>query len=198
MMSDNEIIRRVQGGERELFGELHARHHDRIFRFVARAIFEREAAQDVACEVWLRAYGAVDKFRPQGDRSVVSWLMRIASNLITDYRRRLPPLEREENEGEITLHLVSPAAEKEVFRHEQSRAVRAAIATLSSGDQQIILLAHHHDLTCTEIAGVLQKPSISAVTSHLHRAMKHLKTALESSGWFCETMDIDEPRQARA
>lgn len=198
MMTDNDIIRRVQKGERELFGELHTRHHDRIYRFVARSIFEREAAQDVACEVWLRAYAAVDKFQPQGERSAVAWLLRIASNLVTDYRRRLPPLEREENETEVTLYLVSPAAEKEVMRGEQSRAVREAIATLSPGDQQIIYLAHSEDLSCAEIAAVLQKPSISAVTSHMHRAMKHLKKALEGSGWFCDMAETPTGRNAVA
>lgn len=187
MLSDNEIVLRVQGGERELFGELHVRHHERIYRYVSRSIFEREAAQDVACEVWLRAYAAVDKFEPRSDSSVIAWLMRITSNLITDYRRRLPTTNlADETENEPILQLVSPAAEREVFRHEQAYAVRRAMQTLSDGDRQIIHLAHQDDLSCRQIADVLGKPSVSAVTSHLYRAMRHLKTALEQSGWFGE------------
>lgn len=187
MLTDNEIIDRVKNGERELFGELHVRHHERIFRYVSRSIFEREAAQDVACEVWLRAYAAVDRFEARGENSVISWLMRIAANLITDYRRRLPSVDlTDEVESEPMLQLVSPAAEREVMRHEQAFAVRRAMQTLSDADRQIIHLAHQDDLSCRQIADILGKPSVSAVTSHLYRAMRHLKTALEQSGWFGE------------
>lgn len=187
MISDNDIIRRVQQGERELFGELHARYHERIYHHVARSIFEREAAQDVACETWLRAYAAVDRFEPRSDYSVPAWLLRIATNLVTDYRRRLPSVEwTDEIEQEPMLRLMSPAAESEVMRREQSLAVRRALGTLSDGDRQIIHLAHQDDLNCQEIASILGKPSVSAVTSHLYRAMQHLKRALEASGWFPE------------
>ena len=187
MISDNDLIRRVQNGERELFGELHTRYHERIYHHVARSIFEREAAQDIACETWLRAYAAVDRFEPRNDYSVVAWLLRIATNLVTDYRRCLPAVELcDESEQEPTLRLMSPGAESEVMRREQSLAVRRALGTLSEGDRQIINLAHQDDLNCQEIAAVLGKPSVSAVTSHLHRAMRHLKQALEKSGWFPE------------
>jgi RNA polymerase sigma-70 factor, ECF subfamily len=188
LLSDNDIIRRVQRGERELFGELHSRHHERVYRYVAQSIFQRETAQDVAGEVWVRAYRAVDRFQPRGDHSVTAWLLRIAANLITDYRRQLPamPLSMEEEETPAQLRLVAPAADQEVLRDEQARVVRRALRQLSSGDQQIIYLAHQDDLSCQEIAAALNKPSVSAVTSHLHRAMRHLKAKLEDSGWFAE------------
>ncbi len=185
-MTDNDIILRVQNGERELFGELHARYHERVYRHIGRSIFDFDTAQDIAGEVWMRAYTAVDRFSPRESHSVVAWLLRIASNLVTDHRRRLPVCEVCDDYEEKTLRLVSPAAEREVLRAEQSRAVRRALETLSEVDRQIIQLAHDNDLSCREIAFVLNKPSISAVTSHLHRAMRHLKIALEQSGWFGE------------
>jgi RNA polymerase sigma-70 factor (ECF subfamily) len=189
MISDVEIIRRVQRGERELFGELHTRYHERIYRHVAQSIFQREAAQDVAGEVWLRAYGAVDRFDPRGEATVLAWLLRIATNLVTDYRRRLHPettLELDDD-GPLPLRLVAPAAEAEMLRQERVEEVRRALADLSPRDREIILLAHQNDLSCAEIATALNKPSISAVTSHLHRAMQHLKARLCENGWFGET-----------
>lgn len=186
MLSDNDIIERVQRGERELFGELHTRYHERIYRTIGRSIFDADTAQDIAGEVWVRAYAAVDRFSPREQHSAIAWLLRIAANLVTDHRRRLPVGETCDDYEEKTLRLVSPAAEREVMRHEQSRAVRQAMETLSDGDRQIIQLAHDNDLSCREIAAALDKPSVSAVTSHLHRAMRHLKTALEQSGWFAE------------
>ncbi|MBV9867631.1 MAG: RNA polymerase sigma factor [Abitibacteriaceae bacterium] len=187
MLTDNEIIRRVQKGERELFGELHTRHHERVYRYVAHSIFQREAAQDVASEVWLRAYAAVDRFEPRAENSVMAWLLRIATNLITDYRRRLgPECQQWEEDSETPLRLLSPAAEHEVMSAERSRAVRHALSQLSDNDRQIIYLAHQNELSCAEIAVAMNKPSVSAVTSHLHRAMGHLREKLEQSGWFGE------------
>jgi len=197
MLSDHDIITRVQRGERELFGELHTRYHERIYRTIGRSIFDPDTAQDIAGEVWVRAYAAVDRFSPRESHSVVAWLLRIAANLVTDHRRRLPVGETCDDYEEKTLRLVAPAAEREVLRMEQSRAVRRALETLSEGDRQIIHLAHDNDLSCREIAVVLDKPSVSAVTSHLHRAMRHLKTALEQSGWFSEHSDNADKRAAR-
>lgn len=187
MLSDNEIIQRVQQGQRELFGELHTRHHERIYRYVAHSIFQREAAQDVAGEVWLRAYGAVDRFQPRSENSVLAWLLRIAANLVTDYRRRLgPECQQLDEETDTPLRLLSPAAEHEVLAAERARAVRGALLQLSDSDREIIYLAHQNELSCAEIAVAMNKPSISAVTSHLHRAMCHLREKLEQTGWFGE------------
>lgn len=187
MLTDNEIIRRVQQGERELFGELHTRHHERVYRYVAHSIFQREAAQDVASEVWLRAYAAVDRFQPRAESSIISWLLRIATNLITDYRRRLgPECQQWEENTETSLRLLSPAAEHEVMAAEKARVVRQAISQLSDSDREIIYLAHQNELSSAEIAVAMNKPSVSAVTSHLHRAMGHLRHKLENTGWFGE------------
>jgi len=208
MLSDQDIIARVQAGERELFGELHARHHERVYRFIGRSIWACESAQDVAGEVWLRAYTAVDRFEVRPDAGVLAWLLRIAANAVTDYRRRLgPETQPWESDEAPTLYLVegssakgnaieprfsSPGAESEVMRRERSRAVHRALSLLSEGDRRIIALAHQEELSSTEIALALGKPSISAVTSHLHRAMTHLRLKLAELGWLDEGRADDQ------
>ena len=196
-LTDAELVRRVQAGERELFGELHVRHHERVFHFVGQSIWQREAAQDVACEVWLRAYNAVDNFEIRVGASVLSWLLRIAANLVTDYRRRLgPEVESwEENEERLAPVLLTPATESQVINRERVRAVREAFQALSSGDQQIIYLAHQSGLTSTEIATALGKASVSAATSHLHRAMTHLRRRLQSEGWMEDGADLNQAKE---
>lgn len=194
--SDGEILRRVQAGERELFGELHTRHHERIYRYVAQSIWQREAAQDISCEVWLRAYNAVDRFEVRNGASVLSWLLRIASNLVTDYRRRLGPETEswEENEERLTPALVTPGTESQFLQRERARAVRSAFSELSASDQQIIYLAHQDGLSSAEIAHALNKPSVSAVTSQLHRAMTHLRDRLRRQGWLNDENESSRSR----
>lgn len=196
--TDGEIVKRVQAGERELFGELHTRHHERIYRYVAQSIWQREAAQDISCEVWLRAYNAVDRFEVRGGASVLAWLLRIASNLVTDYRRRLGPETEswEENEERLAPSLVAPGTESQYLQRERARAVRSAFGELSASDQQIIYLAHQNGLSSAEIAQALGKPSVSAVTSQLHRAMTHLRERLRRQGWLNEEGETQRSRYA--
>jgi RNA polymerase sigma-70 factor, ECF subfamily len=183
--SDAEILWRVQAGERQLFALLYDRHHERVFRFVSRSVWQRENAQDIASEVWLRAYNAVDRFEVRRESSIVAWLLRIASNLVTDYRRRLGPEceSWEESEETISPRATESSTERLFWKRERLRALRDAFGTLSFNDQQIIMLAHGRGLSSAQIAVVLGKPSISAVTSHLHRAMSHLREKLRRAGW---------------
>ena len=197
MLSDCEIVRRVQNGERELFGELHVRHHERVFRFVAHSIWQREAAEDIAADVWLRAYAACDKFVPQNENSVLSWLLKIASHRVTDYRRRLKPQISLDDADESPLQLTSPGAERQTMQRENVREVRKALSQLKESDRQIIYLAHLNELSSSQIAQILEKNSVSAVTSHLHRAMRHLKTILETNDWFGEkNLDVVDVNDA--
>lgn len=184
-LDDLEIIARVQNGQRELFGELHRRHHDKVLRFIQNSVWERESAQDLASEAWIRAYNAVDRFEPRESKSVVGWLMRICANLITDYRRKLgPETQAFEEEDEYTLpQFIVAGTERDFWAREQFKAIREAFCQLSPGDQKIIFLAHGQERTSAEIAEILGKPSASAVTSHLHRAMGSLRTKITQSGW---------------
>lgn len=184
-LSDQEIVRRVQCGERELFGELHTRHYEKVLNYVLRSIWQRETAQDVAGEAWIRALGAIDRFEVREDTSVVGWILRIAANLITDYRRRLGP-ETQSFEDETDFgapQFIVPGTEREFWRRERARAISSALEDLTESDRQIIALSHREGYSGAQIAQILGKPSTSAVTSHLHRAMNHLRDKLQTAGW---------------
>src|SRR5687767_12979164 len=57
----------------------------RVFRFVLSSVRDRDAAETLTQDCFMRAYRARDRFR--GDSSVITWLMRIAVNLVRDYGR---------------------------------------------------------------------------------------------------------------
>ena len=178
---ETTIIRRIQRGERELFGELHDRYYVRVRRYVEVAVFQREEAQSLALDAFVRAYESLDRFRPQGEGSFLSYLLRIASNLVTDYRRRLPraesvPLEELDNDPPLTL--LPPTPEEELLQQEQVAQVQRALAELNVDDRQIIHLAYEEDLTRQQIAEVMGKPSVTSVTSHLYRALQKVRDTL--------------------
>ncbi|NCO41907.1 MAG: hypothetical protein COZ06_31175 [Armatimonadetes bacterium CG_4_10_14_3_um_filter_66_18] len=180
MPSDEEIIRQVQRGDRERFGELHLRHYPRVRRYVSRFVFDEEEAMDLALEVFVRAYRSVDSYETQERVTYLAYLLRIAQNLVTDYRRRLPPSQLapvDEFEPE------APAARRsfgeELAAWQTRRRVQWAMSQVSKEDQQVLTLAYVEELSRQEIAHVLGKPSVTAVTTQLYRATRRVRALLE-------------------
>src|SRR5262245_29893371 len=122
---DRAVIQAAQRGEREAFDVLVERHQKDVYRLCYRYVNNHEDANDMAQEVFLKAYRAIGRFR--GDSSFTTWLYRIAVNTCLNFRAaRRPPAE------EVTEAL--PDKGRSVLdrleRDERSRRVRAAVAQL--------------------------------------------------------------------
>jgi RNA polymerase sigma-70 factor (ECF subfamily) len=194
-LTDEEIVQRVQAGDRPLFAELHRRHYQKVWRFARRSLLNAEAAEDVACDTFLRAYGSIDRFRVRRDGGFLSFLVRIASNLIVDRARRLSNAGSvsldDEEDWASRLPDESPQPLEQLLQHERVSRVRDALTRLSLSDRQILLLAYEQGLSAKEVAQVMDKPSVTAVTSHLHRALTKLRTLLSNDDYFTPTTGGD-------
>ncbi len=192
--ADEDIIGRVQRGNRELFHVIFERHYDRIAAYVRRSLSDAEEAQDVAAEVFVRAYQCVDGFDLSAGSRYLTYLYTIAHNLLADRWRKQQEVNgsmgqwvNEEGEAPAEPADDAPSPLEQMLRREMIERVRQGIAKLPPDHQQIIHLAFDRDLTAADIMQIMGKPSITAVTSHLHRAMKRLKSVLEQSGYFFDS-----------
>src|SRR5215203_2456218 len=88
--SDEELVRRAQGGEREAFGALYDRYLGRVYAYCYRMLGNHEAAEDANAEVFERALTALPMYRTGSFRS---WLFAIAHNVVTDALRWGRPTE---------------------------------------------------------------------------------------------------------
>ena len=187
-MTDEEIVRAVQSGDRELFAELHRRHYQKVWRFARRSLLEGEAADDVACETFLRAYSSIDRFRVRRDGGFLAFLFRIATNLMADRARRLahgtPVSFDDEEDWAGRLPDEAPPPLEQVLHQERVRRVRDALGRLPLPDRQILLLAYEGELSAREVMQAMGKPSVTAVTSHLHRALTKLRNLLATDDYF--------------
>jgi RNA polymerase sigma-70 factor (ECF subfamily) len=174
---DEEIIRRVQQGEGKLFSVIFERYYGRLERFVRHLGVPESDLADVLGETFARAFARVQSFRPDTGARYVSYLFTIARNLVTDRLRergRTPEmLVLEEVWLEADPNGVDP--EDAVLRQEEIGRIREALARLSASDRQIIVLSYDRELSCREIMQIMGKPSITAVTTHLYKAMKRLR-----------------------
>ncbi|MGQ9524950.1 MAG: RNA polymerase sigma factor [Armatimonadota bacterium] len=194
-MTDEEIVRLVQSGDRLAFVELHRRYYQRIWRYARRSAVDPDTASDIASEVFLRAYRNIDRFKIRRDGSFGAFLFRIATNLLADRARRQPKVQQVsiDEVQDLVEHVPStePVPLDRILQEERIARVRKSLARLPMSDRQIVLLSYEKGLSVKEIASIMGKPSLTAVTSHLHRALCKLRDMLsnDEASEHCEGED---------
>lgn len=158
---DGELIRLCLSGEQAAFDDLAARHYRRVYNVVYRMLGNREEAEDVTQETFLRVYSRLDTFR-QG-ASFVAWVRRIASNLCIDHVRRRKgqsvSLDQQFESGvELADESLDGQPEDRLEMAEDTRRVMAAVEKLSGRQRAVLVLRHVEGLKIDEIAETLKMP----------------------------------------
>jgi RNA polymerase sigma-70 factor, ECF subfamily len=172
------LVERARAGDREAFEELVRRHADRLHAVVLRFVADREAADEVTQEAFLRAWRGIGRF--QGRSRFFTWLYRIGIN---EAKRRAT---REPAEQTISLDeepiLEAPDwSEAPETRAEQSdlrQVLERSIRALPVKYRAPVILRDVEGLTTEEAAEVMDL-SQAAFKSRLHRARLLLRRALD-------------------
>src|SRR4029077_9262731 len=102
--ADEELVFRIRAGEEDLFEVLVRRYQSRVLAHVARMVGSRDDALDLSQEIFLKVFGALDRYNPAYKFS--TWVFRIAGNAAVDHlRKRRPrtvPLETQDSEGRVS------------------------------------------------------------------------------------------------
>lgn len=172
MNEDGELARRAAQGDQEAFSELVRRHQAALFHLAYRILGERETAEDVVQETFLRAWKVLPRYDPA--RPFAPWLKKIAINLCLNLlKRRFPSLSapREAASNDQTPEVTA-------IQREQEHSVHTAILSLPPRYRVVIELRHFQDMTYAEIAQTLHCP-LSDVKSNLFRARRLLLEKLQ-------------------
>ncbi len=179
MSSDSEIIEAVLAGHETRFSELFERYQRRLFGLLWHACSDRELAEDLGQEAFLRAFRKLHLY--SGEAQFYTWLARIALNLLASYRRKRrieTVLGREGFEVATDSIGDSEKPELDVELSETQQCVRAAIAMLEEDRRVVILLRDFDGMDYETIAELLSIP-IGTVRSRLHRARLDLKSLFQ-------------------
>ncbi len=166
------------------FKTLVYRHKDRVYRFALYMLGNREDAEDVVQDVFVRLWR---QRPPQQIRSWEGWLMRVTHNLCVDRlrrrqfeQRRMMPLEHVANPDSLMTRVpVNPDPATEVERNDVRRYLLQAIRRLPDPLRAAVLLREIEGMHYQEIADAMQVP-LHSVKAYLHRARKQLRTVLKS------------------
>ena len=180
---DEELVARSLRGDPDSFGQLVARYQDRLVSFLYRMVRDLDTAHDLAQEVFLRVYQALDRFDPQFKFS--TWTFRVAHNLgIDEIRRRKvrwvplqqrPEGEDEGRERELPGH--GPTPYQELRNDQRGDAIQGAIDALPPDYRELIVLRHYAELSYEEIAQLKGMP-LGTVKNKLFRGRQMLKAEL--------------------
>ncbi len=185
---DVQLMLRVRDGDDAAFAQLVERYQDRVVGIFHHVLRDREAAEDLAQDVFLRVYRARDRYEPTAKFS--TWLFRIANNLASNTRRSKGRRKEVQVVGSESGPLgVRPAESMAVdesglrpsrlFATDELReVVRQALETLSERHRMALLLHKFEDMNYAEI-GEAMDLSLPAVKSLLSRARESLRSKLE-------------------
>jgi RNA polymerase sigma-70 factor (ECF subfamily) len=177
---DRELIAAVLKGDQESFSELVDRYQGRVVNYLFRLLRDVDEAHDLAQEVFLKIYQALDRYDPQYKFS--TWLFRVARNAAIDRirKRRIHfvsmDTRRDDHGPEGTWEPKSTAAGpySDLRNVERGAAIQQAIDALPWEYRQLIVLRHYGELTYDEIA-TSQKMPLGTVKNKLFRARQMLK-----------------------
>ncbi len=185
--TDQEVVQRARAGREDAYRELLRRYQRPVFSLIYRMVRDRELAEDLAQETFVKVLNALDTYRPEFKFS--SWIFKIANNAAIDHlrRRQLDTLSLEGAPGatspdrvEATALQLSDKGEtplQEMEARELGSAIERAIGRLRPEYQACVILRHIEDRPYEEIAEILDLP-LGTVKTYLHRARAELKEIL--------------------
>jgi len=172
--NEPELVTRALAGEESAWVELIRCHQQAVFRMAWLLLTNREEAEDVAQETFLRAFASLSRF--DRDRPLRPWLLRIAHNLALNRRRGLNRAWRAVQRF-VAGAPSSGTVPDPTSQHDDTEQLWQAVRRLSPADQQIIYLRYFLGLSVQECAQSLEIAE-GTVKSRLSRALSRLQGLL--------------------
>lgn len=184
---DRALARKARRGDRQALVELYGRHRSRLLGFLIGQLRERDAAEEVFQEVWLKVLAGIEQYRTSRG-PFRAWLFRVAANAAVDRMRRDavragPELDAPAGDGEESERVVDglaspePSPERAGGSALLARELAAGLAELGERQHTAVLLRHQQGFAYRELARVLDVPEGTAKTL-VHRGVLALRERL--------------------
>ena len=183
--SDSDVLADVMAGDVEAFEKIVTRHKNRLFNFVFRFVGDRETAEDIIQETFLRAFRRRKDYRAIANFS--TWLFTIAGNLAKSELRRRKRWRffslnwDEESETGIDIPDESKRPDTMAETSMTDDLIQEAIESLPANYRRVIILRDVEGMSYHEISKIVGRP-VGTIKSRVNRARLRLQRRLKMEG----------------
>lgn len=173
--TDASLVRAYLGGNDRAFEKLYARYERPLFSFILKFVANRQTAEDVFQQTWVKVIKALPKYEERGTFS--SWLFGIANNACVDHVRKVARAKIDDfasNEGLDRLPKEQSNQEDQLMAKEKSAWLGEAIESLPEDQKEVVLMRLYGELPFKEIARIVDCP-LNTVLGRMHYAVQNLK-----------------------
>lgn len=156
---DDALVRRILGGEVELFRQLATRHGERVLRFVGRLLLQYEDAEEVTQDTLAEAYQSLSRFDQRRGR-FSTWLMRIAYNTaLKRYRQQQKSVPMTEVEPQWLEAIADEEVDALLDDADAHRLTHLehAISMLKPDDQMLLSLYYYDNLSIRDVSDITSR-----------------------------------------
>lgn len=181
---ETRLARLARKGDQRAFAEIVEMYKDKLYHLAYRMMNNRQEAEDIVQESFLRVYKHLDRY--DEDQKFSTWIYRIATNLCIDRLRKRRPAysldaastEHEGLDGYAMMPSDDRTPESELILSETQRIIREAIDTLPAKYKSVMVLRYLQDMSLQEISEVLDMP-VTTVKTRVHRGREFMRKKLE-------------------
>jgi RNA polymerase sigma factor (sigma-70 family) len=182
-MSDYELIQRFIKGEQSCFEQIIHRHKNKVFAYISLYIRDQALAEDLFQDTFMKVIQSVKTGKYQDNGKFISWVMRIAHNLIIDHFRRVKQMNTVSNddyESDLfnSRKLADSTVEDDMIRRQIQKDVRKMISHLPEDQREVVILRHYAGLSFKEIAEITDV-SINTALGRMRYALINMRKIME-------------------
>jgi len=183
MIPDYELIQRFIKGEESCFEQLIHRHKNKVFAYISLYIRDQALAEDLFQDTFMKVIQSVKSGRYQDNGKFISWVMRIAHNLIIDHFRRIKQMNTVSNDDYDSdlfnsRKLSESTVEDNMIRKQIQKDVRKMISLLPDDQREVVILRHYAGLSFKEIADMTDV-SINTALGRMRYALINMRKIME-------------------
>jgi RNA polymerase sigma-70 factor (ECF subfamily) len=173
---DHELLALIQNGSHDAFAALVRRHTERFYRLAYRYVQNRETAEDLVQDAFLKLWEDPGRWQPERDSKFTTWFYRIVVNLCLDWQKKKRPLALGDEESELKGEA---ALEVAAIRRQEQKILEREIAALPERQRLALNLCFAEGLSNQEAAEVIGV-RLKALQSLVMRAKTTLKERMKA------------------
>jgi RNA polymerase sigma factor (sigma-70 family) len=182
-ISDYELIQRFIKGEQSCFEQLIHRHKNKVYAYISLYIRDQALAEDLFQDTFMKVIQSVKAGKYYDNGKFLSWVMRIAHNLIIDHFRRVKQMNTVSNddyESDIfnSKKLADATVEDDMIKRQIQKDVRKIISLLPEDQREVVILRHYAGLSFKEIAEITDV-SINTALGRMRYALINMRKLME-------------------